>query len=179
MNKQDIDKAAASLTQAINFFSPMVVALNGADEVFSSLANATNHKAVLTKEVEKLKKTVEDLKAQAEAGAAAVTANDAAVIEAKAAAEQSIADARQQAQTQVTDILNTVTANTNSANAAFAKLQSDIATQTENMQKAYADEMAALGISKQELEASIKVLETKLDKLKEQAKKFAASFVVE
>jgi hypothetical protein len=179
MDKNDINTANSNLNQAINFFSPMVVALNGAEQVFSVLANAVKHKELLTREVDALKKTADDLKAQAEASALAITANDAAAVEAKAVAAQAIADAQQQAATQVKEILDSVATDTKAAKAAFAALQAEIATKIEAAQKTYADEVAAMAVSKQELEASISALETKLDKLKEQAKKFAASLTAE
>jgi len=179
MNKSDIDTANSNLNQAINFFSPMVLALNGAEQVFSVLANAVRHKDVLMREVDGLKKAAEDLKAQAEASALAITANDAAAVEAKAVAAQAIADAQQQAATQVKEILDSVATDTKAAKSAFATLQAEIATKIEAAQKTYADEAAAMGVSKKELEASIGALEAKLDKLKEQAKKFAASLTAE
>jgi phenylalanyl-tRNA synthetase alpha subunit len=179
MNKQDIDKASATLTQAINFFSPMVVALNGADEVFSILANATAHKASLTREVEALKKSADDLKAQVEASALAITANDAAAEEAKAAALQAIADAQQQAQTQVAEILASVATDTKAAKVAFAALQADIAAKIEANQKRHDSNVVQAQIREAELDASITQLEAKLEKAKAQAKKFADSFTVE
>jgi chromosome segregation ATPase len=179
MDKNDINNATSNLNQAINFFSPMVVALNGAEQVFSVLANAVKHKELLVREVDALKKSADDLKAQEEASALAITANDAAAVAAKAAALQEIADAQQQAQTQVKEILESVATSTKAAKEAFSTLQADIAAQTEAAQKAYADEIAAMSVSKQEMETTIKTLETKLDKLKEQAKKFAASLTIE
>jgi hypothetical protein len=175
----DVDTANLNLNQAINFFSPMVVALNGAEQVFAALANSARYKEVLTREVADLKKTADDLKAQAEASALAITANDAAAVEAKAVALKAIADAQQEAATQVKEIKASVATDTKAAKAAFAALQADIAAKTEAIQKAYGDEGSALAVSKQELEASVKALELKLDTLKEQAKKFAASFTIE
>lgn len=175
----DIDTANLNLNQAINFFAPMVVALNGAEQVFAALANSARYKEVLTREVAALKKTAEDLKAQAESSALAITANDAAAVEAKAVALQAIADAQQQAATQVKEILASVATDTKAAKAAFATLQAEIAAQTAAAQKAYADEAAVMSVAKQDLEATIKALEVKLDKLKEQAKKFAASLTIE
>lgn len=179
MDINEVNKAAATLANTVKVLSPIVVALNGADEVFSILKNATRHQAVILKEVETLRQTAEDLKAQAEASRADISKYDAEVAEAHAEAKQAIADAQQQAKTQVADILASVAINTKSAQAAFVELQSDIATKTAAMQKSYADESATLSETKQDLEASVKALETKLDKLKEQAKKFAASFAVE
>lgn len=179
MDINEVNKAAATLAQTVKVLSPIVVALNGADEVFSILKNATRHQELILRENDNLRKTTEDLKAQAEASALAITANDAAAVEAKAAALQAIADAQQQAQTQVKDILASVATSTQSAQAAFAALQADIASKTEAMQKAYTDEYASLSATKQALETEVKTLETKLDNLKEQAKKFAASFAAE
>lgn len=175
----DVDTANLNLNQAINFFAPMVVALNGAEQVFAALANSARYKEVLTREVAALKKTADDLKAQAESSELTITANDAAAVEAKTVALKAIADAQQQAVTQVKEILASVATDTKAAKDAFVTLQSEIATKTSAAQKVYADEIAAMSVSKQSLEATISALEVKLDKLKEQAKKFAASLTIE
>jgi hypothetical protein len=104
MNKQEIDKASAALTGAISYFSPMVIALNQADEVFSVLSNAIKLKASIEKEVDSLKATLEPLKAQVESSKAAITENDAAVIAAKTQAVKDIADAKAQADADVQSI---------------------------------------------------------------------------
>jgi uncharacterized protein YeeX (DUF496 family) len=179
MNKNDVSKAASTLTQAINFFTPMVTALNGADEVFSILANATDHKNALTQEVEALKKTVEELQAQVEASKTAITANDAAAAQAKAAAEQSITDAQQKASAQIADILASVELDTAKARTAFAETQADIAGRIAAAQKTYDSNVVQAQIQEAELSTAIKQLEDKLEKAKAQAKKFAASFAVE
>jgi chromosome segregation ATPase len=179
MDINEVNKAAATLANTVKVLSPIVVALNCAYEVFSILKNATRHQEIILRENDNLRKIAEDLKAQAEASRADIPKYDAEAAAAHATAKQEIADAQQQAKTQVADILASVADSTKKAQTAFVDLQADIAAKTATMQKAYADESASLNTSKQELEAAVKALEAKLDKLKEQAKKFAASFAVE
>jgi len=179
MESSEFSVANAQLKQALKFFTPIAKALEDANGVFSVLSNATDHQDKLLRNLAALQKTADDLKAQAEASALAITANDAAAVEAKAVAAQAIVDAQQQADTQVKEILASVATDTKAAKAAFAALQADIAAKTVAIQTAYGDEGSALAVSKQALEAEVKALETKLDKLKEQAKKFAASLTAE
>jgi len=179
MESSEFSVANAQLKQALKFFTPIAKALEDANVVFSVVSNVTDQQEKLLRNVATLEKTADSLKAQAEASALTITANDAAAVEAKAAALQTVVDAQQQAATQVKEILASVATDTKAVKAAFAALQADIAAKTEAMQKAYADEAAALSASKQELETAVKALEIKLDSLKEQAKKFAASFSIE
>lgn len=179
MNKNDVSKAAATLTQAISFFAPMVTALNGADEVFSVLANATDHKDALTKEVAALQKTVEDLKGEIATSKAAVVTSSAEATQAKAESVQAIADAQQQANAKIADILTAVEAESTKAQAAFAAAQADIAAKIEANQKRHDSNAVQAQIREAELNASITQMEAKLEKVKAQAKKFADSFTVE
>lgn len=179
MDISEVNKASATLAQTVKVLSPIVIALNGADTVFATLKNAAKYKETLAQEVEALKLSADALRAQAEESKAAIPKYDGEAREAHATAKQAIFDARQQAQTQVKDILASVATSTQSAQTAFAAFQADIATKTEALQKAYAEESVLLKASKHELEDAVKALETKLDKLKEQAKKFAASLTAE
>jgi chromosome segregation ATPase len=177
MNKQDIDKASAALTGAVNFFSPMVIALNQADEVFSVLSNAIKFKASIEKEVDALKAEVAPLKAEVEASKAAITANDAAAKEAKAQAEKDIADAKAQADAEVKSIKAAVADRTKKS---IMDAESKIAASYEMLNQAhevYKNDMTVMSAGKASLQAEVTALETKLASLREQAKKFAASLV--
>jgi hypothetical protein len=66
MDSSDIHNASVSLSGAVKYFTPMVVALNQAQEVFEVLQNATKHKDALVRDVEALKKSAEDFKAKEE-----------------------------------------------------------------------------------------------------------------
>jgi chromosome segregation ATPase len=177
MNKQDIDKASAALTGAVNFFSPMVVALNQADEVFSVLSNAIKLKASIEKEVDALKAEVAPLKAAVETSKAAITANDAAAVDAKTQAEKDIADAKAQADAEVKSIKATVADRTKKAvEDSEAKIAATIAA-AQQAKDEHEKDVAVMLAGKASLQADVDKLEAKLASLREQAKKFAASLV--
>ena len=177
MNKQDIDKASAALTGAINYFSPMVIALNQADEVFSVLSNAIKFKASIEKEVDALKAEVAPLKAEVEASKAAITANDAAAKEAKVQAEKDIADAKAQADAEVKSIKAAVADRTKKAVADSEAKIAQVNAAATQAEDAYAKEIKLMLAGKAALQAEVDALEAKLASLREQAKKFAASLV--
>ena len=177
MNKQDIDKASAALTGAVNFFSPMVIALNQADEVFSVLSNAIKFKASIEKEVDYLKAEIAPLKAEVEASAAAINANNAAAKEAKTQAEKDIAEAKAQADAEVKSIKASVADRTKKAVADSEARISEAHYARELAQDNYNKEVNVMAAGKASLQAEVNALETKLASLREQAKKFAASLV--
>jgi chromosome segregation ATPase len=177
MNKQDIDKASAALTGAIGYFSPMVVALNQADEVFSVLSNAFKLKAAIEKEVDALKAEVAPLKAEVESSKLAITANDAAAIEAKAQAEKDIAEAKAQAEVEVKSIKATVAERTKKSVADSEAKIVQVNAAAQQAKDAYDKEVAVMLAGKASLQADVNALESKLASLREQAKKFAASLV--
>lgn len=179
MNKQDIDKASSQLAQAIRYFSPMIDALNGADDVLSILANAVQHKEALLREVADIQANTDALKAQAEDSKKAISTHDAAALEAKIAADKVIVDAQVHANEQVSIILASIAEKTQEAIDAFALKQLEMSEATSKMQGEYSAAVADWQAKEQELTDSVAMLETKLDKLKEQAKKFAASFTSE
>jgi chromosome segregation ATPase len=177
MNKQDIDKASAALTGAVNYFSPMVVALNQADEVFSVLGNAIKLKDAIEKEVATLQATVEPLKAEVESSKAAIKANDDAAIEAKQQAEKDIVAAKAQADAEVKAIKADVAERTKKAVADSNAKIAEVTVVAQQAKEAYDKEVAVMLANKAALQADVGVLETKLAALREQAKKFAASLV--
>ena len=177
MNKQDIDKASAALTGAIGYFSPMVVALNQADEVFAVLSNAIKFKASIEKEVDVLKAEVAPLKAEVEASKVAITANNAAVVAAKAQAEKDIAEAKAQADAEVKSIKAGVAERTKKSVADAEAKIAQVSAAAQQAQDAYDKEVAVMSAGKASLQADVNALEAKLASLREQAKKFAASLV--
>ena len=177
MNKQDIDKASAALTGAINYFSPAVIALNQADEVFAVLSNAIKFKDSIEKEVEALKDSLEPLKAEIETSKAAITANDAAAAQAKAQALTDIADAKAQADAEVKSIKAAVTDRTKKAVADSEAKIAEVTTAAEVAKTQHDDLVAMMESSKAALQTDIAALEAKLSALREQAQKFAASLV--
>ena len=177
MNKQDIDKASAALTGAISYFSPMVVALNQAGDVFSVLSNAIKLKASIEAEVDALKAEVAPLKAEVELSKAAITANDAAAVEAKAQADKDIADAKAQADAEVKSIKATVADRTKKSIADSEARIAQVNAVAQKAKDEYEKDVAVMAAGKASLQAEVTALETKLDKLREQAKKFAASLV--
>jgi chromosome segregation ATPase len=179
MNQNEINKASSQLSQAIRYFAPMIDALNGADEVLAILTNAVLHKERLLREIAESQKNADELKAQAEDSKKAITQHDAAAVEAKAAAEKAIADAQASAQTQIESILASVAEQTQKATDAFSAKQAEIAEATAKMEQEYSASVAGWQAKEKDLTASVATLEAKLDKLKEQAKKFAASLAVE
>jgi hypothetical protein len=179
MNQNDISKASSQLSQAIRYFAPMIDALNGADEVLAILTNAVLHKERLLREIAEFQANAESLKTQAEDSKKAITQHDAAAVEAKAVADKAIVDAQNSANEQVTSILASVAEKTQGAIEAFALKASEIADATAKMEQEYSASVAGWQAKEQELTASVATLEAKLDKLKEQAKKFAASFAAE
>jgi ATP-dependent DNA ligase len=179
MNSSDIHNASVSLNGAVKFFSPMVTALNQAQEVFDVLQNAAKHKDVLVRDVEALKKDAEDLKAQAEASRAAITSNNASAIEAKNLAAKQIADAQADAAVQIKEIKASVSAKTKSVVEALAAKEAEFAEKTSALQNDFDSNMESKRTAKDDLEKSILALEAKLDGLRAQAKKFAASLTAE
>jgi hypothetical protein len=177
MNKQDIDKASAALTGAVNYFSPMVVALNQADEVFSVLSNAIKLKDSIEKEVATLKATVEPLKSEVESSKAAIKANDAAAVEAKIQADKDIAEAKAQADAEVKSIKAGVAERTKKAVADSEAKIAEVTVAAQQAKETYDKEVAVMLANKTAVQADVDALETKLATLREQAKKFAASLV--
>jgi chromosome segregation ATPase len=177
MNKQDIDKASAALTGAVNFFSPMVVALNQAGDVFAVLSNAIKFKASIEKEVDALKSEVAPLKAEVEASKLAITANNAAAKEAKAQAEKDIAEAKAQADAEVKSIKASVADRTKKAVADSESKIAQVNAAAQQAEDSYAKEVNVMAAGKASLQADVDALEAKLASLREQAKKFAASLV--
>ena len=177
MNKQDIDKAAASLTGAINYFSPMVIALNQADEVFAVLSNAIKLKASIEKEVEAIKEILGPLQAQIDAGKAAVKESEAEAVDAKVQAAHDIAEAKAQAEAEVKAIKAAVSDRTKkSVDDAEAKIAEANAA-AQQAKAVYESDVAMMTANKAALQSDVDALETKLAKLRDQAKKFAASLV--
>ena len=177
MNKQDIDKAAASLTGAINYFSPMVIALNQADEVFSVLSNAIKLKASLEKEVDAIKEIIAPLQAQIDAGKAAVKESEAEAVDAKAKAAHDIADAKAQAEAEVKAIKAAVADRTKKSVADAESRIAQANGAAQQAHKDYANDIAVMESTKATLQSDVDKLEAKLASLREQAKKFAASLV--
>jgi len=175
MNKQDIDKASAALTGAVNYFSPMVIALNQADEVFSVLGNAIKLKASIEKEVDTLQATLEPLKAEVESSRAAIKANDAAALGAKQQAEKDIAEAKAQADAEVKAIKAAVADRTKKAVADSEAKIAQVNAAAQQAQDAYDKEVAVMAAGKASLQADVNALEAKLASLRDQAKKFAAA----
>lgn len=177
MTKQDIDKASAALTGAINFFSPAVVALNHAGEVFDVLSNAIKFKDHIEKEVDALKATLEPLKAAVEASKAAITANDAAAAEAKAQALADIADAKAQADAEVKSIKAAVVDRTKKAVADSEAKIAEVTAAADAANTRFDATLKGQEEYEATLQADIDTLEAKLAALREQAQKFAASLV--
>ena len=175
MNKQDIDKASAALHGAVNYFSPMVIALNQAEEVFSVLSNAIKLKVSIENEVDALKAKVAPLKAEIESSKVAITANDAAAVEAKAQAEKDIAEAKVQADAEVKSIKANVAERTKKSIADSEARIAQVNAAAQQVKDAYDKEVAVMAANKSALQSEVTALETKLASLREQAKKFAAS----
>ena len=179
MDSSDIHNASVSLSGAVKFFSPMVVALNQAQEVFDVLQNATKHKDALVRDVEALKKSAEDYKAKEEASKAAITVNDAAAVEARDLAAKEIAEAQADATAQIKEIKASVSAKTKNVVEALAAKEAEFAEKMDTLQKDFDADAASRNAVKADLEKSITALEAKLDGLRAQAKKFAASLTAE
>lgn len=184
MNKQDIDKAASALAGAINYFSPMVIALNQADEVFSSVSNALKLKESLARDVEALKSEIADYENEAKEYEAAVLKNRelveqaaAQAAHAKTQAEKDIAAAKLHADEEVKSIKATVVERTKKAVADAEAKVLEAAKATEAAQAAHTAAVAELSAKKADLEVSVAALDKKLAALKEQAQKFAAALV--
>jgi len=175
MNKQDIDKASSALTGAINYFSPVVVALNQADEIFSVLSNAVKLQEVMERDVAALKSTAATLTKQVEDSKAAIVNNKEIAAQAQTQADKDVADAKAQATAAVAEIKASVADRTKKA---IADSEAKIAAATQAAQEAHsahAETIASLVSTKSELEISVAALDKKLAALKEQAQKFAAS----
>jgi len=179
MDSSEIHNASVSLNGAVKFFTPMVTALNQAQEVFGVLQNAAKHKDVLVRDVEALKQNAEDLKAQVEASKAAITSNNAAAAEAKDLATKQVAEAQSYAAAQIKEIKATISEKTKGAVEALADKEAEVAEKIEALQKEFDAYAASKQAIKTDLEKSISALETKLDGLRAQAKKFAASLTAE
>jgi chromosome segregation ATPase len=181
MNKQDIDKASAALTGAINYFSPMVIALNKADEVFAVLSNTIKFKESLDKEVAAAKAVLEatnrDIASSKTTAAKEIDANTAAAAAAKAQADKDIADAKAQAEVEVKSIKASVVERTKKAVADSEAKIAQVNAAAKQAQDAYDKEVAVMAAGKASLQADVDALEAKLASLREQAKKFAASLV--
>lgn len=181
MNKQDVDKAASALTGAIGYFAPMVNALNQADEVFSVLSNAIKLKDFITKEVDKLKAEKDSLvnavAASKAASKEAIAENDAAAMKARAMAAQAIADAKEQADAKVKEILDSVVTSTKAAVEESKARQAELAAAVVTAQASFNATTSEMQATKAAMESDIAVLDKKLENLRAQAKKFAASLV--
>ena len=177
MNKQDIDKASSALAGALNYFTPISTALGQADEVFSVLSNAVKFKTAIEKDVSSLQSVLSGLKDQVSESQAAIAANVEAAKQAKAQAEKDIAEAKAQAEAEVKAIKAAVADRTKkSIDDAEAKISAGYVA-LEQANKLYAHDMAAMEANKAALQSDVDALETKLAKLRDQAKKFAASLV--
>lgn len=177
MNKQDIDKAGSALTGAINYFKPMVVALNQADEVFAVLSNAIKLKESLEKDVVNLQATADTLVKQVAESKAAIVDNQVIAEQARAQAAKDIADAKAEAAAEVKATKASVADRTKKTIADSEARIAATALAEQEAQATHNASVAAMSATKAELEASVATLETKLAKLKEQAQKFAASLV--
>jgi chromosome segregation ATPase len=177
MNKQDIDKASGQLAQAKGFFGPLLDAFTNADAVFAVLSNATVFKDHLTIEVDALKASSEELKIQIESSKADISSNIESVAQAQKEAAKSIADAKANAAEQVTTILASIETKTKDAAAAFDAKQIELTAAAEELKSNHDSNIVQAQIREAELNSSIVQLEAKLDSLKAQAKKFAASLV--
>jgi chromosome segregation ATPase len=181
MNKQDIDKAAAALTGAINYFAPMVVALNRADEVFAVLSNALKLKESLDVELPRLKKEIADTKQEFKnislALESAMTSNKENAEKVIEQARKDIEEAKAKADVEVVEIKKSVAERTKKA---IVDSEAKIALATQEAQEAQTasqESIAVLQNSKTELEKEVSDLEAKLTTLKKQAQKFAAFLV--
>lgn len=177
MNKQDIDKASSALVGALNYFTPISTALGQADEVFSVLSNAVKFKAAIEKDVSSLQSVLSGLKDQVSESQAAIAANVEAAKQAKAQAEKDIADAKAQADAEVKSIKVTVADRTKKSVAdADAKI-AEVNEAAAQAKAVYESDVAVMTANKAALQSDVDALETKLAKLRDQAKKFAASLV--
>jgi hypothetical protein len=179
MDSSDIHKASVSLSGAVKYFTPMVIALNQAQEVFDSLQSVTKHKNALAHDIEALKKSAEDYKAKEEASKVAITANDAAAIEARSLANRQIAEAQADAAAQIKEIKASVSAKTKNVVEALAAKEAEFVEKMDTLQRDFDSDTASKNAVRVDLEKSISALEAKLDGLRAQAKKFAASLTAE
>jgi hypothetical protein len=179
MDSSDIHNASVSLSGAVKYFTPMVVALNQAQEVFDVLQNAAKHKDALVRDVEVLKKSAEDYKAKEEASKAAITFNDAAAIEARDLAAKQVAEAQAEAAAQIREIKASVSAKTKNVVEALAAKETEFVEKMDTLQRDFDSDTASKNAVRADLEKSISALEAKLDGLRAQAKKFAASLTAE
>jgi hypothetical protein len=177
MNKQDIDKASAALTGAKGYFSPIVAALNQADEVFSVLSNAIKLKDALETDVVLLQSVLVGLKDQVTASQVAITTNSTEAVKFKAQAEREIADVKAQADAEVKSIKAGVADRTKKAIADSEAKIAEVNIAAQQAKAIYDKEVAAMSAAKASVQADVDALETKLATLREQAKKFAASLV--
>ena len=175
MNKQDIDKASVALTGAKNYFSPILVALNQADEVFSVLSNAIKLKDALEKDVDSLQSVLAGLKDQVSASQVSISANSDLAIKTKAQADKDIADAKAQADAEVKSIKASVAERTKKAVADADARIAEASAAAQQAKTQYENNMALMATAKAALQSEVTALETKLASLREQAKKFAAS----
>jgi hypothetical protein len=176
MEKQDIDAARGALTNILATTGPILSALQGADSVFSVLLNADKHKVALLGEVADLKKQADTQRSVIDAlEAAAVAAADRAnaaeqdatrrIFEAKATLEETLKSFAEQAAAATGDIQQTAAAK----QAAFLD-------EVAQAQAAHDAQMADMFAQKKEVEGTVAALDKKLSTLRDQAKKFAATF---
>ena len=179
MSNPDFSNARSALTGALNVAGPILVALQQAEQVFGVLQNAEKHSKALAMDVDSQKKelaALEDKIAATQKKAADVLAEvgiaeadaDARIEAVVAAEKKAVSDAKKATAEKMTAGLA----------AADALIQEAMARASAAQEQADT-KIAELRANEAELIASTTQLESKLDKLKAQAQKFAAALTGE
>lgn len=173
MDKQDIDKARAAVTQTLMIAKPIIEAMQGAETVFSVLANAEKHKAALVAEVAALQQSQQRALKELESLGAQVDTAKAEVIAVQDAAQAKVRAMTDEAQNLVTSLNEQRVAAEATAREQHALLLAGLTRTAGQAQAEHDTYMATLATQRQEAEAATLALEKKLATLRTQAKKFA------
>jgi hypothetical protein len=179
MSNTDFSGARAALTGALTVAGPVLAALQQADQVLGVMQNAEKHSKLLNKTVADLQEKIVGLTADADAADARLrqvmatipAAEQEAQARAAAAVEaekQAIAAAKKASATAI-----------GAAQDAAAKAIAAAEGATIAAQIAADARIAGMTAKEKELNEAIAALESKLDKLKVQAQKFAAALTAE
>lgn len=176
MDKQDIDKARAAATNALMIAKPIIEAMQGAETVFSVLANAEKHKAALVAEVATLQQNQQRALQELESLGAQVVAAKAEVAAVQDAAQAKVRAMTEEAQSIVTSLNEQRVAAEATAREQHALLLAGLTSTAAQAQTEHDAYMGGLTAKRREAEDATAAIEKKLATLRAQAKKFADAF---
>lgn len=175
MEKANIDVARAQAAQVAAVLTPLLTALQSAGEVLSVASNAEKHRAALLDEVEALKEAAAALRSDVAGLKAEHTELQAAVGKATAEAQKAAREAAAKAAEQARAAEDAAQARAAAAAAEAAEKEAAFTQHILDVQRDTDAEVAALFTRKQDAEDAALAAEARLQAVRDQAAKMAAS----